>query len=59
MITLGKQIVGNSYRSGGLPPEKKWLQKEHGRMVDAQLHRSSVAGRVTSVLRICKQGDIA
>lgn len=41
-----------------LSPGKKWLQKEHGRGVDAQLHISSVAGRVTSVLRICKQGDI-
>lgn len=59
MATLGNQIVGNSYRMEGLLPAMDWLQKEDGRVVDAHPHISSVAGRVTSVLRICKQGDIA
>lgn len=58
-ISLGKRIVGNTYRRGVLSPGKKWFQKEHGRVVDAQLYFSSVAGRVTSVLTIYKQGDIA
>lgn len=35
----------------------RWLQKEHGRMVAGQLHVSSVVGRVTSVLRMGKQGE--